>query len=357
MRGPSELCVVAISASRPKFTGVRPFEPARDLFGVGRLLEEAFRPDRHFPFSNVPLLRDIGVFLWTLGYAPPYPENATGFVWLAEGRIVGNITLTAEEGRLERYLLSNVAVKPEFRQRGIARGLVQTALHDLRERGVKWALLNVRPDNADAIKLYLDLGFERVEMNGEYALPPRSAPPDLRSPLLTHPERRVAESRDRRGGAKGESGEAVRSLRPSDHLAIKELLRVTTPAHVAQFRTPRLAPFSIAWDERAVEIIADFCIGQTTRRYAIARDGKLVAALVTQAQRGPFPHRVFAQAHPDVRGAIERDLLARALNELRDFPPREIRASVTSNYPEWIAALEQAGFTYRSGLMLMAKAL
>ncbi len=327
--------MVATAASRPaKFTGIRPFNPARDLFGVGRVLEEAFRPDGHFPLSNVPLLRDLGVFLWTLGYAPGFPDRISGLVWVEEGRIVGNVTITLDQGHLDRFFISNVAVKPAFRRRGLARQLVQTALADLRQQRAHWALLSVRPSNPDATRLYLELGFQEVEMNGEWTLPSPPLP-------LSHWER----------------GQGVRQLRPSDHLAVKELVRAATPANVAQFRASRHSQFTLAWDERIAEAIADFFIGQTTRRYAVERNGKLIAVMILQAQRGPFPHRLAVQVHPTTRGEIERELIALALADLAEFPVREIRAAVTSTHPEFISALEQAGFKFQNGLTLMAMAL
>ena len=68
--------MVAKAESQPKsdLRGVRLLDPLRDFGAVARLLEEAFRPDQNFPFSNMPLLREFGIFLWTLSYAPGFPD-------------------------------------------------------------------------------------------------------------------------------------------------------------------------------------------------------------------------------------------------------------------------------------------
>ena len=154
--------------------GARPFEPARDLTGVARLLEEAFRAEHTFPLSNTPVLRELGIILWTLSYTPVFPENVTGFVWLENGQIVGNVTISHDEGRLDRFMISNVAVKPDYRRQGIARALMQMTIDHLREHGARWVLLNVRPTNLTAVNLYRDLGFNQVETRGEWSL---SIPP------------------------------------------------------------------------------------------------------------------------------------------------------------------------------------
>jgi ribosomal protein S18 acetylase RimI-like enzyme len=320
----------AARKSKASFRGVRLFDPTRDLGAVARLLEEAFRPDHNFPFSNVPMLRGFGIFLWTLGYAPIFPETTTGFVWVEDGVIVGNVTLNPDEGRLDRFTISNVAVKPNHRRQGIARALVQAALDHLRTLQVKTVLLNVRPDNSGAIKLYEDLGFEQIETRGEWRLTARHF---------------LAETR--RG--------AIRPLRESDHRAAAELVRAAN-ANVRRFHPVR-SEFALAWDDRIVETLSDFFIGQATRRWALELDGRLAALLLVRGQRIASPHCLAVETHPDFRGRVESDLLAFALRELERFPPRETRAFATSAHPEWLTTLQGNGFETHNALTLMALAL
>lgn len=345
------MVVRAIGKSKPTFRGARPFDPVRDLYAVARILEEAFRPDRAFPLSRAPFLREVGIALWTMSYMPVFPEDITGFVWVEDGKVVGNLTLSLVGGHLDRYAISNVAVKPSYQRRGIARALMQTALDDLRTRGAKWVLLNTRPTNPGALKLYLDLGFQEIEMQGEWTSPtsPHSPQPLLPSPDVV---------RQKRGeGAKGVRGEVVRLLRSSDNPAAAELIRAATPADVQRFRAPRVSEFALNWEDRVTEIIADFFIGQTTRRWALEREGKLAALLMVRGQRIASPHRIAIEVHPEVRGHVESELVALALQELARFPSREIRAAATSTHPELIAALEQHGFKFLNGLTTMALAI
>ncbi len=326
--------MVAQSISKPRstFRGILPFDATRDLGAVARLLEEAFRDESAIAFSRVPMMRELGIFMWTLNYIPTFPENISGFVWLEEGRIVGNLTLTRDEGWSDRYFISNVAVKREYRRKGIARQLVRAALDELRVHSAKWALLNVRPTNPGAIQLYKEFGFQEIEMRGEWAL---SGSTSL--PLQ-----------------KKEGNIALRPLRWSDHRGVVELARAATPATVKQFRRQEINSYWLYWEDRVTEIVTDFFIGQMTRRWVIEQNGKLGALVTVRRQRVFSPHRIEVQVHPDLRGNIEDHLVAFALEQLAGFPARIVRAGATSTHPELIAALEARGFKFQNGLTLMA---
>lgn len=58
--------------------------------------------------------------------------------------------------------ITNLAVHPEDRRRGIARRLLTTTLDEGRQRGVGLAFLEVRPTNTEARGLYESLGFRVV---------------------------------------------------------------------------------------------------------------------------------------------------------------------------------------------------
>lgn len=321
------------SQSKSDFKGARLFDPGRDLVGVARLLEEAFRPDNSFPFSGVPLLREMGILLWTLSYAPAFPATTTGFVWVEDGQIVGNVTLNPDEGRFDRYMITNVAVRPSYRRQGVARALMETVIGHLRNMHVKTVLLNVRPNNPGAIKLYQDLGFKQIETRGEWARRSSQSTPGT----MWHEV-------------------ASRPLAESDHAAVSELVRMATPADVQKYH-PIPNEFSITWEDRMAETVADFMVGQVTRRWVFEKDRRLAALLLVRGQYLFSPHRLQVQIHPDFRGQLEGDVMAFALRELGRLPARPIRVAVTSTHPEWIAVMEQNGFKFDNGLTLMAFAL
>ncbi len=318
----------AVSQSKSTFRGARPFNPATDLNGVAHLLEEAFRPENNFPFSNSPLLREVGIALWTLNYAPGFTDSTDGFVWIEDGQIVGNITLTGDHSRNDRYYVSNIAVKTEYRRHGVARALMQTTLDHVRQHNGRCVLLNVRPDNPGAIKLYEELGFNALETRGEWV---------LGSTSLRPAQHKI---------------EGLRRLQASDDRAVSELVRAAAPERIRPYHK-RQAEFEIGWDERIVEAIADFFTGQTTHRWALERAGKLAGLVFVRGQRLASPHHIVIQVHPDFRGSAEEELVARALQELERFPAREIRADATNTHPELITALERQGFRFLNGLTLM----
>lgn len=312
--------------------GPRAFEPGRDLSAVARLLEEAFRSEHSFPLSDTPVLRELGIALWTLSYAPVFPENVTGFVWVEDGRIVGNVTISQDDGRLDRFLVSNVAVKPDYRRQGIARGLMQMTIDHLRTRGARWVLLNVRPNNPGAIQLYRGLGFQEVETRAEWSI-------------------------SRIPAASANAIPGLRAMRGWDQRGVTELHRAATPAAVRQVRFPLATDLAPSWEDRLTEAVSDFFIGQATHRWVLERSGRIAALVTVHAQRIATPHRFAIQVHPDYRGWVERDLVAFALADLSRFPRRETRAATTSTHPELIAALDEQGLTLSNGLMLMSLAL
>lgn len=328
--------MVAQAVHSNAWRGLRALDPMRDIYGVARLLEEAFRPEHNFPLSQIPLLREMGIWMWTLSYAPAFPPNLSGFVWIENKRIVGNITVTQDERRPELFMISNVAVKPEFRQQGIARELMIAALADVHQRQAKTVFLNVRPDNASAAHLYTSLGFYDLELRGEWRLRRGSL-----SPVWEHGE-----------GVKEEWGE-VRSLRSSDHQAVVELLRAVVPTRIEPLRAV-LNEFSLPFDEQLLEWLTDRVSGQRSQRWALVRGEKLAAVMLARGQRFLSPHRIAVQVHPRFRGQVENELLALALAYLQKFPAADIRATAADSHPEWITALEQQGFVFTNGLRLMA---
>lgn len=295
------MVATSLRQTKNNFRGILPFDPSRDLGAVARLLEEAFREENAMRFSQVPLMRELGIFAWMLNYSPAFPENISGFVWAENGKIVGNLTLTRDEGWTDRYFISNVAVQRDYRRHGIARQLMRAALDELRAHSARWVLLNVRPNNQGAIALYTELGFQEIEMRGDWQL---------------SSQKRMLE---------GDLIPCLRPLRWSDRGAAVELIRATVSEKVKKLRKLELHPYWLYWEDRLTEIISDFFIGQRTRRWGLERDGKLAALVTIQGQRVFSPHRFQIDVHPSFRGQVESSLVAFALNELAPFSARTVR--------------------------------
>src|ERR1700687_1055106 len=129
------------------FRGVRPINPPHDMRQVALLLEESFRQDLGalHSWSRIPLVREIGATLVATAFMPVPTESLRGFVYEENVHILGNVTLTLDDSRERRWMISNVAVSEKFRRHGIARQLMLAAIDEARARGAQWVILNVRP--------------------------------------------------------------------------------------------------------------------------------------------------------------------------------------------------------------------
>lgn len=66
--------------------------------------------------------------------------------------------------------ITNLAVRPDHRRKGLARRLVSHLLDEAKRLGCLRATLEVRPSNEAAVKLYTSLGFEPVAFRPRYYL-------------------------------------------------------------------------------------------------------------------------------------------------------------------------------------------
>ena len=80
-------------------------------------------------------------------------------------------TKVPDESTGEVYV---VGIDPTERGHGLGKSLTLVGLHHLRDIGLDRAILYVDEDNQSAVRLYKDLGFERVGLDVMYARPPRS---------------------------------------------------------------------------------------------------------------------------------------------------------------------------------------
>jgi ribosomal-protein-alanine N-acetyltransferase len=91
-------------------------------------------------------------------------QNPAARCWVARGAppapsVLGYLCLWEISPEIH---ITNLAVHPEWRRQGIARALLTATLEDARRRGLTLALLEVRPNNAEALGLYEGLGFQIV---------------------------------------------------------------------------------------------------------------------------------------------------------------------------------------------------
>lgn len=143
---------------------LRPFDARRDLRAVADLVEQCFAdtldPDGRDYIGRMRSAAQGPAWLnWatTAEWATP---AMTGYVWQVDDRLVGNVSLIpfAVKGR-RFFLIANVAVHPDYRQRGIGRLLTERAVQHARQRGAPSVWLHVREENLSAVNMYQALGF------------------------------------------------------------------------------------------------------------------------------------------------------------------------------------------------------
>ena len=109
----------------------------------------------------------------------PTPWTRAAFCYEIEQNKVARCTALRGRRGIVGYLclweigheihITNLAVHPEWRRRGVARQLLGAALIEGVARGVTLAFLEVRPSNTRALALYESLGFQVIgRRNGYY---------------------------------------------------------------------------------------------------------------------------------------------------------------------------------------------
>lgn len=76
---------------------------------------------------------------------------------------------------LDEADVTTVAVRPEFRRRGMAEALVKAMIEYADEKEIRFIFLEVRESNEPAKALYRKLGFEPVGRREDYYEAPREA--------------------------------------------------------------------------------------------------------------------------------------------------------------------------------------
>jgi len=318
---------------REAFSGLRPVDPARDIGQVAALMEEAFggnltRQGRE-ALRELKMMSHFGPFLWLLDrVSPQFHETFRDFVWVEEGRIVGNVNVGRLGDYSLRWLISNVAVRRDYQGRGIAYHLMQAAIDLAREHGGQWVILQVHTDNTPAHKLYQHLGFEQIAAVTELSLE------KVRPVALT-------EDSTLRRRSYGEWRKEYK-------------LALAATSKEAQWANPvRAHDFMVGLDQRFSEWLRYLIAGHRKHRLAVEKGDRFIATLTVQASRWRGEHSLALMVHPDHRGQLEEKLVAKGLSILRGYPAREVTASHPAEHQEAIEALKLRGFVEKRTLAQM----
>ena len=330
----------AVRESR-RHSGLRLLDPSRDLLQVADLIEESFAAEMgqstFAAVQDLRLMAQLGPMLWLLNRtSSEFREAFTGFVWVEDGRVVGNVTLSRAKPASNRWHISNVAVKESHHGRGIGRQLVEAAVELARGRGGDWVVLQVRHDNEPALRIYRALGFESLFCTAELQCESPAAPP-------APPE--------------NAAGYQLRPCRPGDWEREYELAVAATPLLERWLRDVEPADFRRSWAQRFQEWSGDFFAGGRTWRLCLEHAGQLAGALIVHARVPGEDNRLTFRVHPAHRGAVEEILIGHALGLFKDWPNRRIRVEHSAEHAQGIAALAGHGFAEKRRLLTMRLAL
>ncbi|HHH81818.1 MAG TPA: GNAT family N-acetyltransferase [Chloroflexi bacterium] len=271
--------------------GLRPYDPRRDMFALASLIEIGF-PGR-LEEAGERLIRGMRFFgragwlgavlgRWVLPPAAfPY-----GYVWEQNGQVVGNASVLPVRGFPERWVMANVAVRPEYRGRGIARDLVRACLELTRRRGGRKVILQVDFGNEAALALYRSQGFQMLS------------------------ERRTWRADARRLELQVASSEKARPRLPQEWRQQWALARRLYPEGVIWPYPTSAALFRPLHLERLGRL-------EEPRNWIWVDDERILGSLTHRCGPTPGTLRLILVVEPAVRGRAESDLLAVALGGAR----------------------------------------
>ena len=165
--------------------GMRPINPVTDLLALADLMEIGFGAVMdESGRAGLREMRMLGHTRWlarlAFGIDGALGSFQQGFVWLANGRLVGNVSIVPAS--LPRSFgsgvtIANVVVHPDYQRRGIARNLLAASLDLIRSQKRDFALLQVSAENLVAQRLYTQFGFRAERAFTHWIRPARLYPP------------------------------------------------------------------------------------------------------------------------------------------------------------------------------------
>ncbi len=316
--------------SNPPSSGARRARFPQDIPQITQLVELCFNDV--LDYASRRALRDVRavarmgetawVFSRLVGAVNP-EEWLLASVWQEEGRIVANATLTRRTPEEHAWLVSNLAVHPDFRRRGTARGLMEYVVEEIRGHGGRKIYLQVDAVNESAVRIYRELGFVEIARRTAW----------LRARVEMRPVRPEAAA----------SACRVSTRTSSEWMEEYALWREVSPNGTAwniPLMEETIRPSLRKWIERT--------LGGETERHFLARCGGRMEAVLTAFGRFSGWEGVLIQREGS-GGRVEEALLDAAW---KAFP--EERSVLLETTPEAsVETLVQLGFQKRRTFIWM----
>ncbi|NLD43070.1 MAG: GNAT family N-acetyltransferase [Chloroflexi bacterium] len=305
---------------------IRPFLPYRDLADLATLIEAAFGPELAATGSHlVQDLRQMAMLGPLLRGPNRLMSPFYGFVWTESGELVGNVSLSPEREDRAVWSVTNVAVMPEHRGRGIASQLMDRAIAFARARGVRRLILQVRPDNDIAVALYRRCEFATLDTVHELRLHKHQWPLVVGGPA-----------------ARGDAAGTLRAPRAADHAEIRALLArlATVGGQPVSGRQSTRHP----WVWSAYRLLHYAVTAEQTFEVVACPAGRPVAYAFAQTNSLRGPHEAALYVAPQHRGRYEAALWEWLLARLRRAVPQHVQTTLSVSHPEALTAAWDLGF-------------
>jgi ribosomal protein S18 acetylase RimI-like enzyme len=318
---------------------VRPLKLPDDLNNLYDLIIEAFQypenPEWNIDSDEVEGIKDTvntlrriwplyRLIKWT---TPALRDALLGFVWEEQGSAVGTVTLS-RRGSTDSWMVGNVCVLPNFRRRGIARQLVETALNTIRTQRGNLVVLDVIAGNIPAYKLYESLGFVQYTSGLEMELKTSGVP---EPPVI--PE--------------GFSFEAI----PQREWRLPmQMAKRTVPANVQAFDPITEKRYRHSWTMRLFFNVMNKLQRVVVEDYALKKieTGEVVAMGFTTAQTKPGGRHSIRLVLGPEQAELALFLIESLLYKVKRLSPEHVVETVLW---EWcyfsLAAHQKAGFESR----------
>ncbi len=137
------------------------------------------------------LAREKHPFVASLSDSFNYSPSVDGFVCKENERLIGNVNISLYQDNKNQILfISSIAVHPDYRNKGVARRLIQRVIDHAFQFRFSSVWLQVRLENEIAYRIYSSIGFKEWGIRDTWVLQPTSIRTDEKLPNMLITERR-----------------------------------------------------------------------------------------------------------------------------------------------------------------------
>ena len=317
---------------RQEENGLRPLIPSRDLQGVATLIEDVFASQLdqagRSALREMHRMGRMGLLLSIADYInPDVNTHLNGFVWVEDGQIVGNITVSRNSPLSKHWFISNVAVAHSYRKQGIATALMIAAIEFAKEMNGLEISLQVRQGNTSAINLYQSFGFRHITATSYLHLPLIVGTLSAAFPETLTVRRH--------------------KLNLHDTSNAYTLARQAVPPSVQSERPLRQSQFRLSKPELRFTNFWRRLTGLGEHKHYVIEEkasGKFVATLDIISGTWHKDHKFSFLVHPDWWGKLEKPLVSKALTYLKGFSPKSVSLQHPAEHQAGIEACKVLGF-------------